>query len=142
MARRLTREAVVEIAFGGPDDGTPNWATPVSLMGVLQRCEIQCNGETIDLAGAGEDAKRMRYAGGYGFTLTIEGVSATNDPLFYTGASNDTNPIGHYVRVRYKPIAALTNPIVFDGVVREWNASMERYGEQRFRLVMEGPPDT
>lgn len=142
MARRIAREAVLEIAFGGFDDGSPDWDTPTSAIALLQRAEMQCNGETIDLAGASESPKRIRYAGGYGFTITLEGFSDNNHPLFFTGSGNNTNPVGHYVRIRYKPIGALTNFITFDGIVREWNASFERYGEQRFRLVMEGPIDT
>lgn len=143
MARRLAREAVLEIAFGGPDDGSaPVWGASVSIVAQLRRFEIRANGEVIDVAGLSDANKRMRWAGGNEFTATLEGFSATNTPLFYTGTAQDENPVGHRVRVRYKPIGALTVNHDFAGIVEEWNVQAERYGEQGFRIVVRGPLDT
>lgn len=138
MARRLAREAVVEIEFGGPDDGTPSWGTPITLQGKAREVTIRQTGDAVNLAGIGEAYARMRFGGNAQQTLTVEGfLTAYTFEYFQSGVS----PIGYVARVSIKPHSTLTTGYVFTGVITDWQWSASAGERQIERFELTGPLD-
>lgn len=139
MARRIGRELQVRITPGGIDDGTPNWAAaPTEINAVGKMLRIREGGKEIDVSGWGEDSVRTRFAGGHDFEITLEVYSATNEMAFTVGGAS---PIGHYIRVEVKPIAAAAAWTTYEGIITGWEMDAERQGEQTYRLTVRGPAD-
>jgi len=139
MARRVARDAVVQIAILGQDDGSQLPAgTNVDIHGKCRQISIDYEGQSVDLSGLGEADSRMRFGGAAKFTLRLQSFLATNDFEFYDTARSY---VGYRARVRIKPASALTAFREYIGVITRWSWSAQAAQEQIEEIQIEGPLD-
>jgi len=141
MARRIARDAVVQIALGGFDDGSAiTWSADQTITGIARSVSIRESAPEVNLAGLGEIAGRMRMAGPATRTMTIEGFNPGNSFYFYVGGT--TSPVGYRARVKVKPHSALTAAYEFDGVITRFEWSAQTGEPQVETIEIAGPLDT
>lgn len=139
MARRIARDAVVTIAYGGFDDGTPTWGTATAIQGVAESIEIEESVETVDVAGLGEFSARMRAAGGARRRITMSNfIPGAGFSHYQTGGMS---PVGYYARVEVKPDSTLSTPYQYTGIIERWQWSANRNDRQVERIEIVGPID-
>lgn len=143
MARRIARDAVIEIQLGGFDDGsTPTWGTAQSLTGIARSVSVEQSSDTVNLAGIGDFTARIRASGPARQRLTIEGFNSTNSFGFYVQeGANSVSPVGYRAQVRIKPHSSLAAPYTFTGIIREWRWNAQVGQEQVEHIEIEGPYD-
>jgi len=140
--RNIARDAVVQIAFGGPDSTTaPTWGTDADITGIARQVTIEQSVDTANLAGIGDTYARIRAAGHAQQRITIDGFVSTQSFQFYVGATPES-PVGYRVRVKVKPRSSLATAHEFTGIVREWSWQASAGDRQEERIVVEGPIDT
>jgi len=139
MARRIARDAVVQIAILGADDGSSLPAgTNVDIEGKCRQISIDYEGQSVDLAGLGEVDSRMRFGGAAKFTIRLQSFLTTNDFEYY---DTTRSYVGYRARVRIKPASALANFREYIGVITRWNWSAQAAQEQIEEIQIEGPLD-
>ena len=115
MAKLLSKQALLTVADGGVQDGTPTYGSATDIKCLTRSVKISKTETDIDLAALCDDTTKRQVLR-LGGELDIE-IFIDDAPLF-------ESMIGHYVRLSWTPKTGGT-PLVYDGVINRWDGTIE-----------------